>query len=97
MKEGDVLNASSSFPLHKAVIYGSKVDSAKLSKRVSCAIKHLPIRVKFSFVYDSLKAVEKGVSKDPTLMLDDKIFIEGLLQSEEITKRFEELLKGKKC
>ena len=91
MRDGEVLNETSSSPLHNAVIYGNKVDTAKLSKRVSCAIKHLPIRVKFSFVYDSLKAVEKGISKDPTLLLDGKIFIEGLIQSEEITKRFEKL------
>ena len=95
MKEGEVLNETSSFPLYNAVIYGNKIDSAKLSKRVSCAIKHLPIRMKFSFVYDSLKAIEKGISKDPTLLLDDEIFIEGLIQSEEITKKFEKLLKGK--
>ena len=95
MREGEVLNETSSFPLYHAVIYGNKVDTAKLSKRVSCAIKHLPIRVKFSFVYDSLKAVEKGISKDPTMLVDDEIFIEGLIQSEEITKKFEELLKGK--
>ncbi len=91
MKEGEVLNATSSFPLHYVVIYGNKIDSAKLSKRVSCAIKHLPIRIKFSFVYDSLKAVEKGISKDPTMIVDNEIFIEGLIQSEEITKRFEKL------
>ncbi len=91
MRKGEVLNETSSFPLHNAVIYGNKVDTVKLSKRVSCAIKHLPIRVKFSFVYDSLKAVEKGISKDPTMLVDDEIFIEGLIQSEEITKRFEKL------
>ena len=39
--------------------------------------------------------IEKmGVSKDPTMLVDDEIFIEGLIQSEEITKKFEKLLKG---
>lgn len=94
MDEGEILNESKTeFPLYEVVIYGDKISSAKLSKRVSCAIKHLPIRVKFRYEYDTLKAIEKGIGKDPTLVLNGKIFIEGLPQSEEITKAFEELIK----
>ena len=94
MNEDEILNEKhSEYPLFNAVIYGSRVECAKFSKRLSCAIKHLPVRVKFSFEYDTLKAIEKGIAKDPTLVLDGKIFIEGLVQSEEITKKFEELLK----
>ena len=94
MKEGEILNEGHiEYPLFNAVIYGSRVECAKFSKRLSCAIKYLPVRVKFSFEYDTLKAIEKGIAKDPTLVLDGKIFIEGLVQSEEITKKFEKLLK----
>ena len=94
MNEGEILNAKhSEYPLFNAVIYGSRVECAKFSKRLSCAVKHLPLRIKFSFEYDTLKAIEKGIAKDPTLVLDNEIFIEGLVQSEEITKKFEELLK----
>ena len=98
MNEGEILNEEhSEYPLFNAVIYGSRVECAKLSKRLSCAVKHLPLRIKFSFEYDTLKAIEKGIAKDPTLVLDGKIFIEGLVQSEEITKKFEEFLNYKSC
>jgi len=94
MNEGEILNENHiKYPLFNAVIYGSRIECAKFSKRLSCAVKHLPLRIKFSFEYDTLKAIEKGIGKDPTLVLDGKIFIEGLVQSEEITKKFEELLK----
>ena len=89
MNEGEILNASSKeYPLYEAVLYGSRMSTAKFSKRLSCAIKHLPLRLRFHFEYDIQKAVDKGVMKDPTLMLDDKIFLEGLVQAEEITQIF---------
>ena len=94
MNEGEILNENhTEYPLFNAVIYGSRVECAKFSKRLSCAVKHLPLRIKFWFEYDTLTAIEKGIAKDPTLVLDGKIFIEGLVSSEEITKKFEELLK----
>ena len=94
MHEGEILNASQTkAPLLDALIYGDKVLSAKLSKRVSCAIKHLPLRVAFSFQYNTQKAIEKGITKDPTLCIDGEIFVEGLIATEEIVARFERLLK----
>lgn len=94
MKTGEVLNSSSSqYPLYKAVLYGDKINCAKLSKRLSCAIKHLPIRVEFSFEYDTQKAVDMGITKDPTVLLNGNIFIEGLSQAEDITIKFEKLIK----
>lgn len=96
MHEGEVLNAQKlEYPMFHAVLYGDKVSTAKFSKRLSCAIKHLPLRVKFTFEYDTLKAVKKGVVQDPTLTLDGEIFLEGLVQAEEITEAFESLLKLK--
>ncbi|MBA1432861.1 MAG: hypothetical protein FAF04_04555 [Epsilonproteobacteria bacterium] len=38
------------------------------------------------------KAIDKGITKDPTLVLDGAIFLEGLTQAEDITKAFEKLL-----
>ena len=94
MRAGEILNSSSvEYPLYKAVLFGDKINCAKLSKRLSCAIKHLPIRVEFSFEYDTQKAVDRGITKDPTLTLNGSIFIEGLIQAEEITVIFEELIK----
>jgi hypothetical protein len=93
MHMGEVLNASHpDYPLHEAVIYGDKLNCAKLSKRLSCAIKHLPIKVRFTYVYDTQKALESGIIKDPTLVLDTKILLEGLPQAEEITEAFKDLL-----
>jgi len=96
MKNGEVLNAShTEYPMFEGVLYGDKVSTEKFSKRLSCAIKHLPLRVKFTYEHDTLKAVEKGVTKDPTLVLDGKIFLEGLIQAEEITQAFEKRLESK--
>ena len=50
MKEGEILNEKhSKYPIFNAVIYGSKIECAKFSKRLSCAVKHLPVRIKFFF------------------------------------------------
>ena len=94
MNEGEILNKSNrEYPLYEGKLYGDKITTAKFSKRLSCAIKHLPIRVKFTYEYDTIKAIENGIGKNPTFVLNGKIFLEGLVQAEEITKKFEELLK----
>ncbi len=93
MLNREILNIShTEYPLYEAIIYGDPTNTAKLSKRLSCAIKHLPIRVRFLFEYNTSKAIEAGVSKDPTLVLDGNIFIEGLIQAEDITNKFEKLI-----
>ena len=93
MSKGLILNAQKKqYPLFEAVLYGDKILCAKLSKRLSCAIKYLPLRVKFYCEYDTQKAIEKAITKDPTLMLDGKIFIQGLIEAEEITEKFKTLL-----
>ncbi len=96
MDEGEVLNAAKTeYPLFHAVLYGDRVLTAKFSKRLSCAIKHLPLRVAFHYEHDTQKALDAGVRKDPTLVLDGAIFLEGLVAAEEITEAFEALLEGK--
>ena len=94
MNEGEVLNAAKTeYPLFSAVLYGDRVSTAKFSKRLSCAIKHLPLRVAFHYEHDTQKALEAGVRKDPTLVLDGKVFLEGLVAAEAITEAFEVLLE----
>jgi len=94
MADGEILNPhKEELKLHKAVIYGDKYLSAKLSKRVSCAIKDLPIRLKFNYNHSTKEAIELGIAKDPTLVLDDKIFIEGLISAEEIKEIFKKLIQ----
>jgi len=97
MKSGEVLNAhKSDSPLFYAVLYGDKTLCEKFSKRLSCSIKHLPIRLKFSYEYSTQKAIDLGITKDPTLVLNGKIFLEGLFQAEDITATFEKWLKDYK-
>ncbi len=96
MDEGEVLNAAKkAYPLFSAVLYGDRVSTAKFSKRLSCAIKHLPLRVAFHYEHDTQKALDAGVRKDPTLVLDGEIFLEGLVAAEAITEAFETLLESK--
>ena len=94
MKSGEILNPhKTDTPLLHALLYGDKVATKKLSKRLSCAIKHLPLRVQFAYEYNTEKAIEAGIAKDPTLVLDGKIFLEGLPQAELITEAFEKFLE----
>ena len=95
MHNGEILNNESDFSFYKVILYGDKTECAKFSKRVGCAIKHLPVKVQFFFEYNTKKAVEKGIKKSPTLLLNGNIFIEGLIQAEEITKLFENLVVDK--
>jgi len=93
MKEGEILNINhKEYPLYHASFYGNKVEIAKFSKRVSCSIKHLPLRLSFAYEYDTLKAIELGIKKDPTLILNGSIFIEGLVEAEVISECFLKLL-----
>ena len=93
MEDGEVLNSQKTqYPLFHAVLYGDRVLTAKFSKRLSCAIKHLPLRVEFRYEHSTQKAIAMGVQKDPTLLLDGKIFLEGLVQAEEITEVFEKIV-----
>ncbi len=94
MDEGEILNPHlAEVPLHEAVLYGDRVLTAKFSKRLSCAIKHLPIRLRFRYNHSTEEAIERGIAKDPTLVLDGEIFLEGLVPAEEITRAFEAYLK----
>ena len=94
VKEGEILGIDKpEFPLFFAVLYGDKIATQKFSKRLSCAIKHLPLRVKFRYVHSTLEAIDLGITKDPTLVLDGKIFLEGLVQAEQITEAFEKLIE----
>jgi len=94
MEAGEILNPQKiEAPLFYALLYGDKVATKKLSKRLSCAIKHLPLRVQFEYEYNTEKAIKAGVIKDPTLVLDGEIFLEGLPQAEQITDAFEKRLE----
>ncbi len=97
VSDGEIIGINKpEYPLFFAVLYGDKIATKKFSKRLSCAIKHLPLRVQFSYEYSTEKAIDAGVKKDPTLVLDGEIFLEGLIQAEQITEAFENLIKKEK-
>lgn len=93
LDEHGILNASHvEWPLFEVVIYGDATLCAKLSKRLVCGVKHLPMRLSLTTVTDTLKAIEHGIAYDPTLLVNSKPLIEGLAAAEEITAVFEKLL-----
>ena len=97
LKEGEILNDDHpEYPLFAVTIHGSDRERVKLSKRLVCAVKHLPLRLSIRYEKDAEKSIALGVRKDPTLMLDTKILAEGLVSAETLTEIFETLLATKR-
>ena len=95
LNEGEILNESHpKWPLFKLTICGSKVECLKISKRIMCTLKHLPLRLQVFYENDTEKCIALGGGKDPSVFLDGKLLFEGLIQAEEIKEIFEKLLKG---
>jgi hypothetical protein len=93
MGEREILNEKKeNFPLFEVTIYGSRLESLKISKRLTCSIKHLPLRLKVHYERDTLSAIAAGVGEDPTVKLGDKFIIKGLIPAEEITDIFSKLM-----
>ena len=94
LPEGEVLHAEhTEWPLFRVTIHGSDTERVKLSKRLVCAVKHLPLRLQIHYEKDPMKSIEEGVAKDPTLTWNGRILLEGLVSAEEITQNFERLLQ----
>ena len=93
LREGEILNqVHSEYPLFEVTIHGSKQERIKLSKRLVCAVKHLPLRLNICYEKDTQKSIDKGVQKDPSLLLKDEIIAEGLVSAESLSETFEKLL-----
>jgi hypothetical protein len=97
MSDGEILNENhADYPIFDGTLYGDKVLTAKFSKRLSCAIKHLPIRVRFVYDHDIMSAIEHDIRYDPTFVMDtgsdEEFVMEGLVSAEDITQSFEEFL-----
>ena len=94
LEEREILHKEhNEWPLFDVTIYGTKLETLKISKRLMCSIKHLPLRLAVHYEHNTQKAIEAGVAKDPTIIWNGKIIIEGLIPAEEITEIFERLLK----
>jgi len=97
LKEGETLNDDHpEYPLFAVTIHGSDRERVKLSKRLVCAVKHLPLRLSIRYEKDAEKSIALGVRRDPTLMLNTKILAEGLVSAETLTEIFETLLATKR-
>jgi hypothetical protein len=93
LAEGETLHADHpEWPLFGVTIHGSARERIKLSKRLVCAVKHLPLRLRIDYERDVERSLEKGVAKDPTLEMDGRILAEGLVSAEKLTAIFENLL-----
>lgn len=93
LKNGEILNATHlEYPLFDITIHGGKLECAKLSKRVVCALRQLPLRLSIKYEHNTQISADMGVRFDPTLTLGGSIFIEGLISAEEISVKFQNLL-----
>jgi hypothetical protein len=94
LNEGEILHeAHKDWPLFVLHIYGSKLETLKISKRIMCTLKHLPLRLQVFYHHNTIEAIEEGCGKDPCIKMNGKILFEGLIQAEEIKEIFEKLLK----
>jgi len=94
LKEGEILNQENlQYSLFFVTIHGSEYERTKLSKRLVCAVKHLPLRLTIHYEKDIEKSIEIGVRKDPTLTMGKEILVEGLVSAEKLTEIFQKLLK----
>lgn len=94
LDKNTILNSSHlEWPLFEGIIYGDATLCAKLSKRLVCGVKLLPLRLSLKTITNTQAAVEMGVSFDPTLFVNGKLLIEGLVTAEEITTMFEHIIK----
>ncbi len=97
LNEGEILNEGhENWPLFILTICGSKIETLKMSKRIMCTLKHLPLRLQVFYENDAKKCIDMGGGGDPSVFLDGKLLFEGLIQAEEIKKIFEKLLKESK-
>ncbi len=95
LNEGEILNEDHpEWPLFMLTICGSKVETLKMSKRVMCTLKHLPLRLQVFYENNAEKCIKMGGGGDPSVFLNGKLLFEGLIQAEEIKQIFEKLLKG---
>lgn len=90
---GEILHSDHpEWPLLQGTLYGTVNETAKLAKRIKCGLGITPIRLQLTYETDALKAAEAGVVKDPTLQINGKNIIEGLVQTETIPQYFTPLL-----
>ncbi|MBD3791479.1 MAG: hypothetical protein IE918_04905 [Campylobacterales bacterium] len=76
----------------EAVIYGDPTLCTKLAKRLVCGVRDLPLRLRLNTVTDTQAAIEAGATHDPSLFINGKLFIGGLVASETMTQAMQQYL-----
>lgn len=71
-------------PVVHAVIYGNREEAAKLQKRVACASRRFHISWQFKTQTDPFEAIDFGIIRQPSLVIDGRVVVEGLSATEEI-------------
>lgn len=84
--QGEVINGHQpDWPLIDLTLYGNRNETAKLAKRVKCALRTLPMRVRLRYVRAPEAWVEAEISRLPALCGCGE-YHEGWMQTEEIAK-----------
>ena len=93
--QGAVINDHQpDWPLIELTLYGSRDETAKLAKRVNCALRTVPLRARLHYVRDPLAWAEVGIEQLPALATSGWRH-EGWLSTEEIARMLTELAEGK--
>ncbi|MGD9499099.1 hypothetical protein [Halothiobacillus sp.] len=71
-------------------ILGSGQDAAKLRQRLSCALGGLGFRATITVHQDVERALAVGATQDPVVLVDNRLFTQGLPRTETL----EELLRA---
>ncbi len=71
-------------------VLGSGIEAVKLAKRVSCALGALGWTANVAVRHDPQRALAVGARRDPVLLLDEALFAEGLVRTEDL----EDLLRA---
>ncbi len=72
-------------------IIGYGVEAEKLKRRLTCALGGLGWQAQIRVHADTERAIALGATRDPVLLVDGALFVQGLLRTEEL----EALLVGR--
>lgn len=78
------------FPFRLEIL-GSGADAQKLRQRVGCALGGLGFYTEIPIHSDNERALALGATRDPVLLINDSLFIDGLLTTEDIARKIHRL------
>ncbi len=78
-------------------VLGAGIEAVKLARRVSCALGALGWTANVAVRHDPQRAVVVGARRDPVLLVDEALFAEGLVRTEELEELFRANLGDATC